>query len=77
MQVITGKIIKPWIDEINITASLDDSDGDGLPDWWENIYFGDLDANPGDLSSNGVDTVYSAYIAGLDRLVSRFGCPSL
>ncbi len=55
-----------FIDSINLTDSLDDRDGDGLPDWWENIYFGDLDANPSDLSSNGVDTVYSAYIAGLN-----------
>ncbi len=43
-----------------------DLDGDGLPDDWETLYFGDLSPRPGDLSSNGVDTVYAAYIAGLD-----------
>ncbi len=64
------------IDEINISVLSvgDDTDGDGLPDWWETSYFGDLSPNPGDLSSNGVDTVYSAYVAGLDptSLTNRF-----
>ncbi len=56
-----------FFDSIIVTDSSDDSDGDGLPDSWENQYWpGDLSQSPGDLSSNGVDTVYSAYIAGFD-----------
>ncbi len=56
-----------YIDNIQIANSLgDDSDGDGLPDSWEESYYGDLSPNPSDLSSNGVDSVYSAYIAGFD-----------
>ncbi len=43
-----------------------DADGDGLPDEWENNWFGHLDVNPGDSASNGVNTVFEAYIAGLD-----------
>jgi len=44
-----------------------DTDGDGLPNWWENTYYGgDTNANPGAMASNGVNTVIEAYIAGLD-----------
>ncbi len=55
-----------FFDTISVSDSSDDSDSDGLPDRWEESYYGDLSHSPGDLSSNGVDTVYSAYIAGFD-----------
>ena len=56
-----------FFDSINITDSQDDSDGDGLPDSWEEQYWpGDLSHSPGDMASNGVDTVWATYIAGLD-----------
>jgi len=44
-----------------------DTDGDGLPDWWEEQYFsGATNANPNTLCSNGVNTLRQAYIAGLN-----------
>ncbi len=44
-----------------------DTDGDGLPDWWEELYFGGpTNAVATDWASNQVDTVYEAFIADLD-----------
>ncbi len=51
-----------FLDEIHVTNRFD-SDGDGLPDEWENPFGG---LNPSDMASNGVNTVMEAYIAGLD-----------
>jgi hypothetical protein len=47
-------------------SSANDTDADNLPDDWEQGYFGDLGANPGDPASNGINTVMECYIAGLD-----------
>jgi len=66
IEITEGSTNALFVDSIEIANSLDDSDDDGLPDGWEELYYGDLDANPGDLSSNGVNTVVEAYIAGLD-----------
>ncbi len=57
-----------FIDSITLSAEFDpsDSDSDGLPDAWEQLYFGGLSPNPGDGASNGINTVLQAYIAGLD-----------
>jgi len=58
-----------WFDELYITEvqSAPDTDGDGLPDWWETIYYGGAtNASPAAMASNGVNTVIQAYIAGLD-----------
>ncbi len=54
-----------YLDDIGITADPFDADGDGLPDEWEEFYFSG-DVNPSALSSNGVNTLIEAYIAGLD-----------
>jgi hypothetical protein len=44
-----------------------DSDGDGLPDDWEQQYFGGpTNANASALAANGVNTVRETYLAGLD-----------
>ncbi len=44
-----------------------DSDDDGIPDSWENLYFGSsTGANPETVCSNGINTVREAYIAGLN-----------
>ena len=44
-----------------------DRDGDGLPDTWENRFFGGpTNAVPGAMAANGVNTVGQAYIADLD-----------
>ncbi len=42
-----------------------DADGDGLPDEWEQEHFGG-DIDPSVLSSNGVNSLIEAYVAGLD-----------
>jgi outer membrane protein assembly factor BamB/alpha-L-arabinofuranosidase len=57
-----------YVDSISISTAGDnpDSDGDSLPDDWEQTWFGDLDADPGDAAANGVNTVEECYIAGLD-----------
>jgi len=73
-----------YIDEImaldvESTADVIDADGDGIPDWWEQKYFGGIAAaDPGIMASNGVNTLQEAYIAGLnpfgtDRLVVSSG----
>lgn len=44
-----------------------DNDNDGLPNDWEILYFGGAtNANPSALASNRVNTVYEAYIAGIN-----------
>ena len=43
-----------------------DADGDQLPDAWEQRYFGNTLANPGDPALNGINTVLQCYIAGLN-----------
>ena len=49
----------------NVFALAGDTDGDGIPDWWELQYYGGAtNANPSAICSNGVNTVLEAYIAG-------------
>ncbi len=44
-----------------------DTDGDGLPDAWENQYYGSpTNATAGATASNGINTVEQTYIAGID-----------
>jgi PKD repeat protein/peptidoglycan/xylan/chitin deacetylase (PgdA/CDA1 family) len=50
----------------NISAPNPDSDNDGIPDEWENQYFGGTNANPSAPAANGVNTIYETYIAGLN-----------
>ena len=56
-----------------------DTDGDGLPDWWEEEHFGGPVAvdDPQELAANGVNTVMQAFIAGLDPTDAnaRFATP--
>ncbi len=55
-----------YFDDINVTDSLDDTDGDGLPDWWEENYFGSTAPDSDNSASNGVNSVFETYIAGLN-----------
>ena len=75
------------VDDILIEEGEPSSDGDldddGLPDEWETFYFGGpTNANPNATASNGVNTVWETYIAGLDptsptnRLLLSVLCPS-
>ena len=55
-----------WFDEINL-ADTSDADDDGLPNEWEDTYFGGwTNANPAATASNGVNTILDTYIAGID-----------
>ncbi len=50
-----------------LTVSVPDTDTDGLPDWWETQYFGGAtNADASATSSNGVNTILEAYVAGLN-----------
>jgi hypothetical protein len=49
------------------TTLIEDNDGDGIPVWWEKLYFGaSTNINPAGICSNGFNTIREAYIAGLD-----------
>ena len=52
----------------NIVSLTRDTDNDGLPDWWEARYFGDLDGvdDPDALLPGHRMTAREAYIAGID-----------
>ncbi|HMP90553.1 MAG TPA: hypothetical protein PJ991_10145, partial [Kiritimatiellia bacterium] len=51
----------------DVSSGVDDTDGDGIPNWWEEQYFGGpTNANASALASNGVNTLLQAYIAGLN-----------
>jgi len=67
LEIVVQSPSAAYIDEISISDTQEDTDGDGLPNWWENTYFGsDTAADPNATASNGVNTVYETYIAGLD-----------
>jgi hypothetical protein len=56
-----------YADYREITMPVGDVDDDGLPDEWELLYFeGATAADPDALAANGVNTVFEAYIAGID-----------
>lgn len=49
------------------SASDSDEDADGIPDWWERLYFGGpTNANATRLAANSVNTLREAYIAGVN-----------
>ena len=53
-----------WLDEVSWAG---DSDGDGIPDLWEQEYFGGpTNANPDAICLNGINTVRQAYVANLN-----------
>ena len=48
-------------------AAFKDTDGDGIPDWWEIKYFtGSTNAPAMARAANGINTLQEAYVAGLD-----------
>ena len=80
IQIQNENATAAYIDEIAVadiepTAEIIDSDGDGIPDWWEKKYFGGITAaTSGGLASNRVNTLREAYVAGLNPFgTDRFG----
>jgi len=59
-----------FIDEIYVTnhqESKTDTDGDGIPDTWEDEHYnGITNAIATNLCANGINTILQAYIAGLN-----------
>ena len=52
-----------------------DTDGDGLPDWWESAYFGLVDAAPGaDADGDGANNL-SEYLGRTDPLTTQSAPP--
>jgi hypothetical protein len=52
---------------VTYQVASSDSDGDGIPDSWETLYFGGAtNANAAALAANGVNTVMETYVAGLN-----------
>ncbi len=56
------------IDSVSITGVLNlDIDGDGIPNEWEELYFGGAtNADASAMASNGVNTLLETYVAGLN-----------
>ncbi|HSI86563.1 MAG TPA: LamG-like jellyroll fold domain-containing protein, partial [Candidatus Methylacidiphilales bacterium] len=53
-----------------------DMDGDGLGDWWEQLYFGNLDANPQDPVPAGFGlSIWEAYLYRYNPLDFYLGAP--
>ncbi len=65
-ELVEGSADNSYFDDLEITDSQDDADGDGLPDDWEILYYGDTSVSPTTTASNGVNTVEQTYIAGLN-----------
>ncbi len=66
LELIEGPAAVSYFDDLEITDSQNDSDGDGLPDDWEILYYGDTSVSPTTTASNGINTVKQTYIAGLN-----------
>jgi subtilisin family serine protease len=68
--VVNDSVSNAWVDTIEIVSGSSetlDTDGDGIPDWWETLYYGGpTSANANAMAANGVNTVLQCYIAGLD-----------
>lgn len=52
-----------WVQRLDFGAAVPDADGNGLPDAWEQLYFGSAGQNPLAVRANGLTTLQN-YIAG-------------
>ncbi len=65
----TGNAFYAPFETFFVTGVAPDTDGDGLPDWWESEHFGGpTNAHAAALASNEWNTLLETYIAGLDPL---------
>lgn len=54
---------------LSVPEYFSDRDSDGLPDDWEELYFGGAtNANPSAIAANDVNTVMDAYISGISPI---------
>ncbi|MBN2684376.1 MAG: leucine-rich repeat domain-containing protein [Pontiellaceae bacterium] len=70
-ELSTGFTEPTWMgypsEKITMSGDPSDADSDGIPDEWEQAYFGSATgADPSVISSNGINTVLECYIVGLD-----------
>lgn len=73
VMISTGAAASAYLDSLDVAdaeqvGEVPDTDGDDLPDWWEQEHFGDaIDSRTGgELSGNGDFTYEETYIAVLD-----------
>ena len=57
---------------VTVVTALLDTDGDNLPDWWEDLHFGSADftTGPEDSDHDGISN-YAEYLAGTDPLIGE------
>ena len=62
-----GQVKNLFSFDLTATDSLHDTDGNGLPDWWERYHFGQIGADPGSLAQRGDGlSILQAFQQGLD-----------
>ena len=65
--IVEGYYISFTINSASPTEIPPDEDQDGLSDAWEQTYYGNAtNGVPSAISSNGINSVYQAFVAGLD-----------
>ena len=66
--LMSGAVWKHSLTNIVVSQfKAPDSDTDGIPDSWEQQYFGGItNANPNAICSNGINTVIQSYVAGIN-----------
>ncbi len=77
VQISNNSSDSVYVDDLQIqdeemTAQAPDSDSDGIPDWWEQKYFGSIiGCSAADESGNPGWTYLETYIAGISPILSE------